>query len=86
LTLGDINDGASPSAAYVGFSVGELSYLAYPTENPAILKESIKWRWGLRGTPMHPFEEWREDTVNMENWKSWNVGVFGHNAEHVRMA
>lgn len=86
LTLGDINDGATPSAAYVGFSVGELCYLAYPTDNPAILKESVKWRWGLRGTPMHPFEQWREDTVNMANWKSWNVGVFGHNAEHVRIA
>ena len=53
------------TSQYVGFSVGELVWVAEPTQNPDVLIESQKWRYGVAGVPTG--SKWMDGTLNLRN-------------------
>jgi hypothetical protein len=48
---------------YVGFSIGELVWIAEPTQNPSVLLENQKWRYGMHG--MSTSSKWVGGTVDL---------------------
>lgn len=70
-------------SAEVGFSVGELTYLATPTGDPRILSEQGMWRSGSGGVSTG--EYWRSSTVDLSQWPSFSEGVFYGGNRHIRI-
>lgn len=50
---------------YVGFDMGELVWIAQPTENPDVFIENQKWRWGSHG--MSTGSKWMEGSFDYRN-------------------
>lgn len=64
-------------SASVGFYVGELVYMAYPTDNAYVLRENAKARSsGCCLLLIPPGETWYSGTVDMSGWVSGEEGIF----------